>query len=278
MTNKFSVLISVYKKVDPIEFNKALKSIINQTICPNEIVLIQDGPLTPELLKEIDNFSKKFLNFKNVVLERNVGLGKALNIGLSHCTYELVARMDTDDLSRKNRFELQLEEFKNNPKLAVVGGHIAEFYTNPNEIQNYRFVPESSNEMLNMVKRRNPVNHVTVMFKKSDIEEVGSYMHIPFLEDYYLWARLLAKKKEIKNINQVLVDVRTGKEMYKRRGNKKYISSWNKLQRSMLEMNLINKFDYMINMINIILFINTPPRLKEFVYERFLRKRSDTDD
>lgn len=271
---KFSVLMAVYIKDTPGFFEQALESVlIDQTLLPSEVVLIKDGQLTDELESIIDNFKSKFSDRLKVIgLEQNQGLGRALNIGLEHCNYELVARMDSDDISDKNRFEKQLNIFMKNQEIDLVGTDISEFFDTPDKIKFIRKVPESGTEIKRMAKRRNPLNHVSVMFKKSAVIQAGGYKHLYFLEDYYLWVRMIAKGFNMININESLVYVRTGEEMFNRRSNPEYIKSWYKLQKEMLNYKLINGFDLIINMTNIIGFIYTPPKLKWFLYALFLRE------
>ncbi|MER2190034.1 MAG: glycosyltransferase [Solibacillus sp.] len=270
----FSVLMSVYIKESPEFLKEALESIlINQTLLPSEMVLVKDGPLTSELDSIINDFKGKFPTILKIVgLDNNVGLGKALNIGLQHCTNELVARMDSDDICANDRFESQIEYFKQNYNLDLVGGNIIEFYDTPSNSKLERKVPNEKTDIIKMAKRRNPINHVSVMFRKDSVIQAGGYKHLPYLEDYYLWIRMIEFGSEMANINKNLVYVRTGKAMYKRRGNKEYIKGWHKLQKEMKKMGIISNFDLMINMINIIIFIYMPAGVKEMVYKLFLRR------
>lgn len=180
---KFTVLMSVYYKEKPEYLQLALESIINQTVKPNEIVLVQDGKLTNELQAVITDQLQKYPDiFKTYALKQNQGLGKALNFGMKKCSNELIARMDTDDIAELNRFELQIKEFKQDKELMLCGGQIAEFADNQTEITSYRSVPLKHNEILNFAKKRNPFNHMTVMFKKQAVQSVGGYQHMPYLK------------------------------------------------------------------------------------------------
>lgn len=271
---KFSVLMSVYMNDSPECLFLALQSIlIEQTLIPAEVVLVKDGPITEELNNVINSFKKDFNNVIKVIeLEENQGLGMALNIGMQYCSYELIARMDSDDICDKRRFEKQIKFFNQHPNIDVLGGSIAEFYDNPTDIVAYRKLPSNILGIRNMMKHRNPVNHVSVMFKKTAVQYAGGYKHLAYLEDYYLWVRMLKANCIIENMDDVLVYVRTGREMYKRRGNKQYIRGWYYLQVKMREIKLINRFDIVINMISIIVFIYMPAEIKEFIYKKFLRK------
>lgn len=273
--DKFSVLISVYEKETTQNLREALDSVfINQEVLPSEVVLVKDGKLTKELDFLINEYKKKFGNkFKIVTLEKNVGLGEALNIGIGYCSFELIARMDSDDISCSHRFKLQLEEFKKEKGLDLVGGHIAEFFLDLNKIETIRKVPLTFKDIKNRLKIRNPINHVTVMFKKSSVIKAGGYKPLLFLEDYYLWMRMIAKEMNIKNIDEILVLVRTGDNMFKRRSNRESINSWIYLQKKMLKESIITKWEFLRNVFNIIIFVNTPPNLKKHIYKFFLREK-----
>lgn len=274
---KFSVLMAVYEKENPYFLSEAIEStLINQSVIPNEFVIVKDGSLTKQLDDVIGKYKKMFPSVVKVIqLDINKGLGEALRIGLENCSFDIIARMDSDDINHYLRFEKQLKVFKENPEIDLVGANIAEFFDTPDEIKFIRKVPINNFEIEKMAKRRNPINHVSVMFKKSAVINSGSYKHLYFLEDYYLWVRMLAKGYKLLNVNETLVYVRTGEKMFKRRSNPVYIKSWFYLQRKMLEYRLINEFDLVINMFNIITFIHTPYKLKKYLYRWFLRTEAN---
>jgi glycosyltransferase involved in cell wall biosynthesis len=272
---KFSVLMSVYIKEDPDFLNKSIESIlINQTRIPDELIIVKDGPLTIELNDVIEKYLSILPNKIHIIdLGVNKGLGEALRIGLEKCSYDIVARMDSDDINDECRFEKQIDFLINNPEVDIVGAYIAEFFNSPNNIEYIRTTPTSHEDVIKMAKRRNPMNHVSVMFRKSSVLYSGSYKHMLYLEDYYLWIRMIAKGYIIRNIDEPLVYVRTGENMFKRRSNPDYIKSWASLQQEMKKHKLIDNKDYLINMINIVAFIYMPSRLKKLIYKIFLRKR-----
>ena len=189
----FSVLMSVYKREKPEYLDEALSSIENQTIIPTEIILVEDGPIPIELKKVIIKHKKNWGNsFKDIVLEKNQGLAAALRLGTEYVSTNWIARMDSDDISIPNRFEFQLKEIMENPNLAIVGGQIKEFALNINNVVGQREVPISQNLICDFIKWRSPFNHPTVMLNKKIIKKVGGYISFGNLEDYYLWARIIA--------------------------------------------------------------------------------------
>ncbi len=269
---KFSVLMSVYQKDDPQWFQTAIESVLNQSVKPNEIVLVIDGPI-PELLNKTVSALEKDPLFKVVRLEKNVGLGNALAEGLKHCSHELVARMDSDDLSLPSRFEEQIRLFKENPALDIVGGDISEFIGDETNIVAYRKVPQSNQAIQAYLKKRCPLNHVSVIFKKSAVQAAGGYLDLFWNEDYYLWIRMAEHGAIMANTGTVLVNVRTGSDMYQRRGGKKYFESEKFLQDYMLERKMINRKTYLENVLKRwVVQRALPNRLRGWVFRTFARK------
>ena len=157
---QFSVLISVYKNENPKFLDKALQSVEQQTVIPSEIVLVEDGPIPEHLQEVIDNHRDKFVNnFKVIKSIRNQGLGAALRLGTKFVSTNWIARMDSDDISVSNRFELQLNEIIKNPELAVVGGQIQEFAGKTSQVVGYRRVPTAESVLRQFIKWRSPFNH-----------------------------------------------------------------------------------------------------------------------
>ena len=271
---KFSVLMSVYKN-DKEEYLKlALDSIINQTVKPSEIVLVEDGPIPENIENLIKEYEKNIAFLKVIRLKENGGLGNALNVGLENCSYDIVARMDADDISVTDRFEKQIVEFEKDNTLSIVGGYISEFINNLKESIGIRQVPLTHEEISNFIKGRNPFNHMTVMFKKQSVLEAGSYQDFHFLEDYYLWIRMFLKGYKMKNIDSVLVNARVGADMYKRRGGWKYYRSCRKLQKYLLNNKLISYPKYLKNIvIRFIMQVLMPNNIRGFIYKKFARKK-----
>lgn len=253
MDFRFSVLMSVYYKEIPRYLDRALRSVTDdQILKPDEIVLVKDGPLTKELDEVIEKFNKKYPNlFKIVALEKNYGLGKALNIGLENCTYELVARMDGDDISKPERFKKQIVTFKENPNLDILGSWIDEFVEENGEIRirSIRKVPETSKEIYQKLKSICAFNHPTVMYKKSKVIEVGNYLQEFVLEDYYLWVRLAISGARMYNIQESLLNFRITEGTSKRRGGVKLLKSDIRFQQKLNRIYFINKFEFIRNLV-----------------------------
>lgn len=270
----YSVLMSVYAKEKPEYLKECLESIFNCTSPSNDIVMVKDGPLTDELDKILSDYANQYDTFNIVPLEQNSGLGIALNHGLAHCKNDLIARMDTDDICEKDRFEAQLKVFKEDPSVSVVGGYITEFIDTPDNIVSTRKVPLTFEELRQYGKKRNPVNHVTVMFRKQDIIEVGSYQKVKDVgyEDYDLWIRLILANKKIVNIDKVLVNVRVGNDMYKRRGDKKRLKTALFFRKKLWKCHYYGFFSYVLYSVETIAFACVPSWARKLLYKKILRK------
>ena len=270
----YSVLMSVYAKEKPEYLKEAMESMWNQTMPTDNFVLVCDGPLTEELDAVIEQMKQKHTKELHVIrLEENQGLGKALNIGLKKCRNELVARMDSDDISRKDRCERQLRVYEERPDISIVSGTIEEFYETKEKIEAKRVLPENQKEILKFARYRNPFNHMAVMYKKSAVEAVGSYQDFFLLEDYFLWIRMLNAGCIAYNTKEPLVWARTGKGMYHRRGGRKYFQSQKALFKYMRSEHMIDSFGYLRSVSSRFINALMPSEWKECIYKCFLRER-----
>lgn len=214
---KYSIAMSVYKKDHPEWFEQAIESLLTQTLPSEDIVIVADGPLTPQLNAVLRRY-KGNKSISIVRLPVNQGLGSALNAAIKRAKNELIARMDADDIAVPNRFELQIAGFNKNPKLDILGGQIAEFVNSPEEITAYRKVPLTHSEIKHFARRRCPFNHPTVMYKKSTIQSLGGYDASAIrVEDYDLWQRALANDAVCANIEVTLLHYRSTVDAMKRR-------------------------------------------------------------
>jgi glycosyltransferase involved in cell wall biosynthesis len=265
---KFSVLMSIYYKEQPEYFNRAMLSIWDdQTIRPGEIVLIEDGPLSKELYMVIKSWKVKLGNSLIIIhLENNLGLGRALNIGLERCSYDLVARMDTDDICRQDRFEKQLLLFSGGD-VDICSSWVGEFYKNEKEIVSCKKLPELHDDIVEFGKKRCPMNHPAVMYRKSTVLEVGGYGEYRFSQDYHLWVRMILNGAKLYNIQECLVNMRVGHSMLNRRGGVNYAINEINLQYKFLGFGLITIFRFILNLLIRIPVRLLPNRLRYFVYK-----------
>lgn len=266
--------MSLYIKEKPEYLKQAIQSMLNQTYQPDEIVIVKDGKITNELQIVLDEYKDRYPKTFNVVgYEKNKGLGLALEYGLKYCKNELIARMDTDDVAVKNRCEVQLDFLQKNPEITIVGGQIEEFMGEIDNIIGKRVVPEKHANIIKYMKKRCPFNHMTVMFRKQDVLDVGSYQDWHYNEDYYLWIRLVMAGKKFANLSDILVKVRVDMDMYQRRGGKKYFVSERNIQRLMLKNDIIGYPRYILNISErLVLQIFMPNWLRKVTYMLLARK------
>ena len=268
------MLISLYEKNDPEYFEQAMISIFEQTYQPTEVILVIDGDKTQEQQNIIDYFQLKYVNILKVIqLDKNNGQGAALNEGLKYCSYELVARMDTDDISKKTRFEKQVSIFEQNPEIDVVGSWVDEFFDLPNEKISIRKVPEKHFEIAKFAKYRCPFNHPAVMYKKSKIIECGGYEQAGLLDDYILWMKMLKIGAIFYNIQESLLCYRLGNDMYKRRGGIKYAIDECNSQLFLFRSGLISLPITLVNIFVRFFVRIVPEKIRVLIYKNVLRKR-----
>lgn len=256
-----SVLMSVYEKENPEFLKKALDSIYAQTMKPEEVVLVEDGKLTEALEEVISQYPDLHI----VKLEENRQLGRALEAGLKACRFDLVARMDTDDIMMPQRLEWQYRYMMAHPEIAACGGDIAEFIEEGVNLRE-KHMPTSAYELYRYGKKRNPLNHMTVMFRKSTVEVVGGYRHFPGLEDYDLWSRLLAQGYQIANIPEVLVQARIGDRFASRRGGWAYFKRYLELRKEQNQIGYLNTREYIVACVLTFGMTVMPEKLREKAY------------
>lgn len=268
----FTVLLSIYNKESYQFLLESLNSLYNQTIPINEIIIVKDGPLTMDLENVLNDFITQYSNLKIISLPNNQGLGKALNEGLKHCTHDIIARMDTDDIAKPNRFEKQLKIFQEHPEIDVVGTWIDEFEEDSQNIISTRKLPETHQDIYQYAQKRNPINHPTVMFKKQAVIDAGGYQHFPLFEDYYLWVRMLLNGAKFYNIQESLLYFRISPDMFKRRGGFKYACTEAKFQWYIHKLGFINLPK---TILNICIRFGTriiPNNFRSWIYKNILRK------
>ena len=249
--SKFSTLISVYRKEKPEYFNSAFTSIWdNQSIKPNQIVLVIDGDIPKVLEKTIERWKFRLgevLTIKK--LPKNLGLGLALSKGLHCCKYNIVFRMDTDDIAVRDRFKIQLSFLEANPDVVLSSSYVDEFNEEPRDLNVIKKVPIDFSKIKKFSKTRSPINHMSAVFKKDIILKCGNYQHLPNYEDYYLWLKVLDSQHKVMNQELVLVYARVGNKMLERRTGLKILIREYQFQRKVLEENLISTPQFLFNIV-----------------------------
>ena len=272
LEHNYSVLMSVYENDKPTFLSQAIQSMVDQTVAFHDMVLVCDGPIPESLNAEIAYWETVLGARLNVVrLAKNGGLGKALQEGLRYCVCEVVARMDSDDISRPDRCEKLLVAMQDG-KLDLVGGAIEEFIEVPGDSGSVRALPLAYDGIVKYSKTRNPFNHVSVMFHKEIVEAVGGYKPFHLMEDYYLWVRMLMGECRVANIPDVVVDVRVGDGMFERRSNREYLVDQRAFFGQLLKMGYISRGQYAKTMAARTVVTYLPAKSVARVYSTFLRK------
>lgn len=272
---KFSVLMSIYVKEKPNYVVECFESLLKQTVPASEWVVVEDGPLTDEMYLLLDQYQEKYPDLINrVPLKKNMGLGLALREGITHCKYDLVARMDTDDICVPERFEIQLKEFVKNPNLDICGSYIKEFEGTVNHILSERIVPLTNDEICQYQKRRSAFNHMTVMFKKDSVLKAGNYEHAPLMEDDMLWTRMILAGCTGKNIDKYLVYARTGLDMIMRRGGWSYFKKYRNSRKKVYKLGLASYWDYLYTIMVQLVVALVPKKVRLFIFTKILRKNT----
>lgn len=270
---KFSVIMSIYKNDNPEYLQVALDSIIHQTQVPDEIVLIADGPVPQSLIDVVEKTKARFADLHAYYQDKNRGLGGALRIAVEKAQYDYLARMDSDDISLPDRFEKQMRCFEEDHELAVVGGMITEFVDSPEHVVSKRILPLDDRGIKRFMQSRCGVNHVTVVMKKSELLRAGNYQQDFKQEDYFLWARMIEAGCKFRNIPDIVVNVRSGRDQFARRGGMGYYKDVLALNRWMWQHGLISLPKMIYNdMVRGTVQFLLPNSVRTWVYQRFLRK------
>ena len=272
----FSVLISVYKKERPEYLKESLQSIFSQTLPANEVILVEDGPLTEDLDFIIHEFEHKESNIKIIKLPQNVGLGSALNEGLKYCSYDYVARMDSDDICSPERFERQINYLKNHPDIDVIGCWTKEFHLDNQGnkiITSLKRFPHTVWENIKYCTKRCPVEHPAVIFKKKAVLAAGGYQHCYLFEDYHLWARMFVNGCKFYNIQEPLLLFRMSNESFIRRGGYKYaVNEYNALK-TFRDIGFLTSKEFYFAVLTRFPVRIMPNSIRKLIYTKFLRKQ-----
>lgn len=261
----FSVLISLYNKEKPEHLEQCLESLYQQKLPADEIVLVYDGPVG-EPLKAVVTKWAAFLPLVTVPLEKNVGLGKALNAGLAHCSHNIVARMDTDDICLPDRFEKQIAYMEAHPDIVLSGAAVIEFDEHGKE--RLKRLPVGNDEIHQFAKMKNPFNHMCVVFRKDKVIAAGSYQHHLFMEDYNLWLRMMSLGYPVANLPDILMRVRAGSEMVNKRRGWVYIKSEIQLYRLKRDLHQIGIIHGVIYFLIRTMTRVMPVKVMQFLYEK----------
>lgn len=269
----YTVLMSVYTKEKAEYLELSIQSMLDQTVPPDEFIVVKDGPLTSELDAVIDFYDQKCPGLFNIISnEKNLGLGPALAKGVVASKNELIARMDSDDVSEKTRCEKQLSAFKKDTELEMVGSFEAEFIGDKDNVVSIHRVPETHSNISKFMRCRCAILHPTVMYKKSAVIRSGNYHSVPLYEDYDLFARMVLEYNvRSYNIQENLYYIRTSEDFFKRRGGLNYaktvlVFKWNQHKKGYMSLT-----DFCISGLGQAFVCVLPNTLRKAVYLKLLR-------
>ena len=269
---QYSVLMTVYKGDNPIFVETSIKSILDQTHPSNDIVIVEDGPLPDALEQIICSYAASNPAIHVLRLPKNVGLGKALNEGLPLCKNELIARMDSDDISMLDRCEKQVKAFMDDPELDIVGCPVKEFVGTPDNIVGQRLVPIDNKSIHKYVRRRDPFNHPTVMYRKSKVMKYGPYGDYRKNQDTDLWIKLLCKGgcKAI-NIDEFLLMFRFDEGTFRKRKSWTNTRTLINIRWKAFKDKHCSFFDFLVVSGAQLAIYIMPSGLQRFIYQHILR-------
>ena len=266
----FSIVLCTYAKDNALHLAQALESLKVQTVLPNELIIVKDGPLPDSLEKVLAGFSYP-CKMTFVELPNNVTLGPARDVGLRACSHEWVALMDSDDVCLPSRFEKQVALIAAAPSLDIVGGQIVEFDDIPGNEVSLRSVPAGHAEIMKFSAKRNPFNAMTVMFRRDLAIAAGGFGYFPGFEDYDLWARMIARGAKCANSPDVLVHARIGNGMYERRKGFVYIRSEVRMQKQLRNLGMTSLPQYISNIVQRVPIRLLPTKALAMIYKLFAR-------
>jgi len=267
---KYSVLMTVYIKEKAEYLKAAIDSMLNQTVKLSEFVLVEDGPLTEELNKLINEYEKNPI-FKIIKLKENQGSGPASAAGVLACSNEWIARLDSDDYSVSNRIEKQFAELEKDPELDVIGANIIEIETENQNNQQKVILPEKNDKIRKFTGRRCPFRTSAILFKKEIVLKAGNYRAFHRVEDYDMFARIVASGAKCMNVQEFLSYMRIDKDYYKRRGGMKLARSIMKLKKEIRKLGLASIKDQIISVPAQVIICICPNSVRDVFYKNVLR-------
>jgi len=269
----FSILMTIYYRENPLFIRDALRSILNQTLMPNEIVIVKDGLLPLELDRLLKRYQEDYAgNIKLCGYEENKGQGFAANFGLEFCSYSLVGRMDFDDISKPMRFQKQVDFMSTHEEIAILGAWFEEFENTSGQCISLKRFPEVHEELVHLSKKRSPFAHPTVFFRKEAVLDSGGYRG-RIKEDYNLWVRMFLKGYRGHNLQESLLFYRITKDFYRKKGGFYHVKEEVKLHYAFFKWKHINWLEMLRNILINTAFRMIPSVVRKKIYVKFLRRQ-----
>jgi len=266
----FTVLMAVCGEDDPKLFTKALASVFDNDLQPDQSVLVIDGPIQDELDTQVKTAGNKYA-VEIIRLAKNEGLATALNAGLAHIQTEWVVRADADDYNLPQRFSRMAQLIRSDPKLDLAGSAVLELERDGIPVA-LREMPSQHDDILRFMKRRNPFNHMTIACRRALVECCGGYPDIYLREDYALWAKMVKAGARCANLSEVLVHATAGKDLYRRRGGLRYVLAEREIQNIMIQLGMKSRLQGLLDGVARSSVFIAPVFLRRLIYEMLLRR------
>lgn len=272
--NQYSVLIPVYNGTNAVHFDEALRSIFLQTATPTQVVITLDGPVSRAHERVVERY-RNLLPDKVTVLRsrRRVGLSAALNAGLNVCRYQYVARMDADDYAHPKRIEYQLAYLHKHPEVDILGTNVIEYDDTLSVKLAYRKTPRHYS-IRHSIMYRSPLNHPTVVMRRSAVMKLGGYRNIMYFEDYDLWVRCYLSGYTLDTLQYPLVAMRSGASIGLRRGGLEYAWCALLFQWRLVMCGLFGWHVFICNTLVRTVVALAPTQVRSLFYKMFLRQRA----
>lgn len=272
---EFSLLLPVYHRDNPEHLRRAFHSAVQeQTLPPADVVLVRDGPVAPELEGVIEELvAGSPVPVQRLDLPANIGLGPALDAGMAACRYDIVARMDADDISLPERFARQVPIVSGGVDL--VGSALIEFDAAEDDVVGLRTPPADEDQIRSWARFHQPFNHPTVVYRRAAVQAAGGYVDLPLLEDYWLFARMILGGARVANVPEPLVMYRVGAGAYHRRGGTALLRSELALQRRLRAVGFVTRGQFARNLVVRGGYRMVPAALRRHAYRRLIARRGE---
>lgn len=273
-SQNYSVLMSIYAKVKACELIRSINSMLQQTVPPSEIVIVKDGVVSGEVLEVLDGYGKEYGGlFKVIGYEQGRGLWYALDYGIQACSFDLIARMDSDDYSLPERIEKELDAFEVDPSLDCVGTRVVEFEGDIENPVSLVELPSEHDDILRFGRLRCPYRHPTLLYRKEAVIAAGGYQEMPFFEDFDLFLRMAKNGARFRNIEAPLVYMGTDSDFFRRRGEFSYLKKMIHFRSCCLKRGDISVSEFARAAIPHAIVTIVPNAIRAMFYKKLLRKR-----
>lgn len=272
MKSEYTVIMSIYIKVNPNYLKESIDSIVNQSFKPKKIILIKDGKLSDEQNFIIDNFNNNYKNLFDIYeFNDNKGAGYAYNFALDKCITKWAAIMDSDDIADLHKFEKQMNYLNQHKNIDLIASNAVEFIDRKDNIISTRIMPQNNEEIVKFAHGRCPIIQPTAIFNVKSVIDAGSYQHSPLTEDYDLYIRMIMNGCRFYTYQEILYYIRTSEDFFKRRGGMKYLKPILSFKYKYLKNGFFSTKQFLKTFLSSLVVSLMPNKMRTFIYKKFLR-------